>query len=1142
PWPHTDRPRRAAVSAFGVSGTNAHTILEQAPPTTTPEPHPHHAPDTEPHNLTIGLPLSAKTPNALRQQATKLAQHIEDHPQLPLPTIAHALATTRTLFKHRAVITARARHDALPALRALGKDEPHHNLVTGTATSHGKTVFVFPGQGSQYPGMAHDLYESCPPFTSAIDEIAAAFEPLLEHPLQDAMWGDRTDLLERTDYTQPVLFTVMTGLARLWQHHGIRPDAVIGHSQGEIAAAHIAGALSLTDAAKIVTLRARTLHTLTGTGGMAFLPLPHEHVQALLADYDDLHVAALNGPVNTVIAGNPAELHRLVAHLNDQDIKARTIPVNYASHTPHVHRLRAELHRLLADITPQPSSIAFYSTLTATPLDTTQLNADYWYRNLASPVLFEPTIHALGQDGHTTYIEPSPHPTLTSAVQDTLAPDTLTTGTLRKNHDDTHTLATALATLHAHGHPISRADLVHGSPAAPGAHTPLPSYPFQHTSHWLTLGTARRERNTLLHLEWEAISDVPGNARRPELPAHTLVLSPSPAVAAQLAPGAPCLPDFEALTSTLGDADLPTPDVILVPVASLAPYSDDTAALDPTGPAAVPAQVRETTHHVLGLLQRWLSSTRFAGCRLVLLTDRAIAVDETETPDLAQAPVWGLVRSAQAEHPDRFTLIDIDATTDQASAGQALTADAVALALTLVEPQLAIRDGKVRRPSFATTPLPKTQPTPMRDGTVLVTGGTGALGALTARHLVTHHGVTRLLLTSRRGPEAEGAEQLRTELTALGAHITLTACDAADHNALTHLINTIPTEHPLTAVIHTAGVLDLATLTNLTPEQLDSVMRPKVDAAWNLHRLTEGMDLDAFVLFSSIAGTLGAPGQANYAAANTFLDALAHHRHAQNLPATSLTWGPWAAETSMVRHLSAAALAGVSRDGFPPLATEDALGLLDAAMATGLPVLAPTRKARAALPSRGKEAEDGRDDSDNTAQSLSEQLAPLVEREQRERLLAVVGSATALVLAHPEPAGLDLGQTFKSLGFDSLTTVQLRNRLNTVTGLRLPSTLAFDHPTPASLVDFLRGQLVPDADDEPTSKAVLREIDKVSAALARLETDPVQDAEISLRLNDLLWQWSHRHGAALAPQAAESLETASDEELFEALDNELNAP
>ncbi|MGX1887870.1 type I polyketide synthase, partial [Streptomyces sp. NPDC055287] len=567
--------------------------------------------------------------------------------------------------------------------------------------------------------------------------------------------------------------------------------------------------------------------------------------------------------------------------------------------------------------------------------------------------------------------------------------------------------------------------------------------------------------NSLFRVQWVPF-DVPADSAS-TLTAETVVLGDGSGAAADAAPGATNHPDLESLGAVITEGG-PVPPLVIAPL-----------FLGPDDEAATPEQVHAAVHHALALLRTWVSDDRFAASRLVLVTRQAVATHRREVPHLAQAAVRGLVRAAQAEYPDRFTLVDLDE-------GAAETGGATILAAVAAqEPEAAVRRGVpcVPRLGVATdrhAPQKAFGFTP--GGTVLVTGGTGALGALTARHLVTHHGVTRLLLTSRRGPEAEGAEQLRTELTALGAHITLTACDAADHNALTHLINTIPTEHPLTAVIHTAGTVDMGLLPGLTFEQVESVMRPKVDAAWNLHRLTEGMDLDAFVLFSSIAGTLGAPGQANYAAANTFLDALAHHRHAQNLPATSLAWGPWAHEAGMIRHLSDSAVTHIGRSGFPPLPTGEALALFDATLASPAPSLVTARLDASALRLQAHQGvlprllrglvkpeapADVPAGDDSGTHSFNTRLAALPEADRPQYLVELVRDSAAAVLAHSDPEALDLEQTFKGLGFDSLTTVQFRNHLNAATDLGLPTTLAFDHPTPAALAQHLYQQLTESA-------------------------------------------------------------------------------
>ncbi|OMI84536.1 hypothetical protein BSZ07_38510, partial [Streptomyces sp. M1013] len=358
-----------------------------------------------------------------------------------------------------AAVTADTPDQFLAALDALATDRPHPHLVTHH-TLAGKTVFVFPGQGSQWTGMGADLYHHSPVFAHHLTACAHALAPHTDYNLTDVILQQNdAPALERVDVIQPVLWAMMVSLARLWQHHGIQPDAVIGHSQGEIAAAHIAGALTLDDAALIVARRARILRRLAGTGTMASLPTTAHHTTTLITELglDDVHIAAHNAPTATVVSGHPTQIHTLVTTAQQRDIRARTIDVDYASHCPHVDTLHHELITALTPITPQPTdgTIAFHSTLKAQHItDTTTLNAHYWTDNLRHPVLFHQTLTHLNNTGHTHYIETSPHPVLTTAIQHTLDthPHT-TTPTLRRNTPDHHTFTHHLATTHTHGHP-----------------------------------------------------------------------------------------------------------------------------------------------------------------------------------------------------------------------------------------------------------------------------------------------------------------------------------------------------------------------------------------------------------------------------------------------------------------------------------------------------------------------------------------------------------------------------------------------------------------------------------------------------------------------------------------------------------------
>ncbi|WP_344138148.1 type I polyketide synthase, partial [Saccharopolyspora halophila] len=481
-------------------------------------------------------------------------------------------------------------------------------------------------------------------------------------------------------------------------------------------------------------------------------------------------------------------------------------------------------------------------------------------------------------------------------------------------------------------------------------------------------------------------------------------------------------------------------------------------------PRSVPDSVHATVSQVLGVLQEWLSAERPDDARLVFVTRGAVPGD-----DVAAAASWGLVRSAQSEHPGRFGLLDLDA-------GSADSA-ALTTALGSAEPQLAVRDGGVSAARLARV-TPQDRPFEWgAEGAVLITGGTGGLGAVVARHLVAEHGVRDLLLVSRRGPDAAGADELVAELTARGAVVDVVACDVADRSAVAELVG----RQQVSAVVHTAGVLDDGVVESLTPERVDDVLRPKVDAAWHLHELIE--DSAAFVVFSSAAGTFGNAGQGNYAAGNAFLDALVRNRRARGLPGASLAWGAWA-QAGMASEQ-------VSRPGMPALPVSEGLELFDAALSAAEPVLLPVRldlpaiRARGEVPPllrglvRGRRPRAG--SGARAAESLATRLSGMTEAERREVLLDLVRGEVAGVLGHADGKAIDPSRAFQDLGFDSLTAVELRNRLGSTTGLRLPATLVFDYPNSAVLAEHLRDELLGAEAGTPV----------VTPALSPVTDDPV---------------------------------------------------
>ncbi|QWA24590.1 SDR family NAD(P)-dependent oxidoreductase [Streptomyces sp. JCM17656] len=509
-------------------------------------------------------------------------------------------------------------------------------------------------------------------------------------------------------------------------------------------------------------------------------------------------------------------------------------------------------------------------------------------------------------------------------------------------------------------------------------------------------------------------------------------------------------------TSDLADAD-GTADVLLVRA--------------PAGDGDVVADAHRTTEVFLRLVQDFLTDERLTGARLAVLTQGAVAAAPGDlVPEPAQAPLWGLLRTVQSEHPGRVVLIDADASADDRLLSAALTSG---------EAQVAVRSGELVAPRLRRA-VPGEGGAPWNEGPVLVTGGTGGLGAVVARHLVRVHGVRSLVLVSRRGESAAGAGELRTELEAAGASVTVAACDVSDRSALASLLTGVG---ELSGVVHTAGVLDDVTVEGLTADRLHSVLRPKVDAAWHLHELTRDMNLRAFVLYSSVSGLLGTAGQANYAAGNAFLDALAAHRRAAGLAATSLAWGLWDGTHGMGGTLGDSDLARWTRQGIRTLTPEQALALFDAALtgddALRVPVVLEQRALRAKsspllrelAPARSRRSAARAADSDVEGTTWAQRIAALPQERRRETVLDLVRGIVAGVLGHTDPQRLDPKRAFKESGFDSLAGVELRNRLNAATGLRLSATVVFDHPTPDGVADHLLSRIADTAAPAPVRAA-----------------------------------------------------------------------
>ncbi|WP_086859580.1 type I polyketide synthase [Streptomyces milbemycinicus] len=1442
-WAANGRTRRAGVSAFGISGTNAHVILEEAPAEEPGEAveAPANGEAIAPRP-TLGLvggvvpwPVSGRTGAALRAQAERLSAHVREHPALRAVDTGRSLALSREALEHRSVILTDGPDTVRSGLSAVAEGTPAAHVVSGIVDVRGRVVFVFPGQGSQWRGMAKELLASSPVFAERFAECDAALRRHLGWSVDDVVRGAADALsMEPIEVLQPVLFAVNVSLAALWRAAGVEPAAVVGHSQGEIAAAYVAGGLSLEDAARIVVQRSALFaEELVGRGAVASVALPAGVVAERLAPWDgSLVIAGRNGPGAVTVAGDTAALKEFVLECEREEIRARVVGSTVASHCAQVDPLRERILKMFADVAPRRGQVPFYSTVTGGLVDTATLDAGYWFRNARQPVDFEGAVRTLLADGFRFFVENSAHPVLTTGMQATFedaGTEAVALGSLRRDEGGPTRFLTSLAEGYVRGLPVGWDAVFAGTGAH---HTDLPTYAFQRERYWLettagqagdpaglglgdtghpllgaavrlasggeTLLTGRLSTRTHTWLADHAAHGtalLPGSAfvelalRAAEaagcehlaeltvdtplaLPAtgavqiQVTVAAPDTSgdralgvygraegcefdapwtrhatgVLAATAPEAPAVPNpaawppadaqpvsvanfrtrmadaghtygpafdglravwrvgkeyyaevalpeeraaeaarfglhpalldaalhpalLEAQGSTLwsewtgvtlsavgasilrvhirpagddGAVTVTVADATGAPVASVdavaprpvtaeemrgagasraslyrvewspvpAPgqtadwviLGDDplglTDALEESGAypqmyrdldalaeavdAGLPApelvvvsrggpartggdltgEALESASRLLTLVQQWSADERFTDSRLVVATRDAVAACAADAAaDLAYAPLWGLVRSAQAAHPGRFALLDIDV--DPGSL--AVFPSAVPAVIASGESQIALRAGAVLVPRVVRAAAGGAAAPSWSDrGTVLITGGTGGLGGVLARHLVTRHGVRHLLLVSRGGPEAAGARDLERELTAMGATVTVAACDVSDRNALARLLAGIPAEHPLTGVVHAAGVLSDAPLESLSGQDLARVFAPKVDAAVHLHELTRDAELTAFVLFSSASGVLGSLAQANYAAANAFLNALAQARRAQGLPAQSLAWGLWAGSSAMGE---AADTAKFARAGILPMSEDEGTGLFDAAAALDEALLMPvtldtaalrTRAADGTLPdllrglvraaparraARAAERESGE-------AGLARRLSGLSAADRHHTLVELVRGHVASVLGHGTPEAIEPDRAFKELGFDSLTALELRNRLQAATGLQLPASLVFDHPTLNATAGFVLEQLGPEGGTAlPPALEELERVESVLLAVAATDTGTRQ--KVTARLNALMSKWNDA-GTGGTAQAAdgsdEDLGSASDSELFALLDDELDTP
>nr|BAE93722.1 type I polyketide synthase [Streptomyces sp. NRRL 11266] len=1347
-WPETGEPRRAAVSSFGISGTNAHVILE-APAEEERAPAGESGSDRLP---VVPWVVSARSAEALRAQAARLGEFVARAGGEVSPVDVGTALLSRATGDYRAVVTGSGTEELTRALARVAADGSER-----ASAAAGGVGFLFTGQGAQWPGMGSGL-TGFPVFREAFEEVCGGFDGLLSRPLGEVLADAGGDgLIHRTEFTQAGLFAFEVAMFRQLRAWGVEPGVLVGHSVGELAAAHCAGVWSLADACRLVAARGRLMDALPPGGAMVSLRGSLDEVTALIEGCSRVDVAAVNGPLSVVVSGDEGEIEGLVSRWEADGGKARRLRVSHAFHSPLIEPMLADFRRVAEEVEYHEPSLTVVSNVTGEVAEAqTVCDPEYWVRHVRRAVRFADGVQAAARTGVSVFVEVGPARVLTAMGQECLPDEPVNWIALsrapREGDKESPIEQSAKAnTEFAHEESRAAGDLMSGVGAAFSAGVPvdwravfggvrgrrvaLPTYAFQRRRYWLSgpasngdpaglglgafghglLGAAVTSASSGAVVLTGRISRagdgwltghriqgrvlVPGAAlvemalragdeagcpvlddltleaplELPETggvqiqvtvdpaedgePARTVIvharpddgtdgpfirhatgrLTPAtddtagePWQGAWPPPGGEAVdlagaydllaeqgyeygsgfrgltalwrdgstryaevvlpeehtgehgPDAFGLHPALLDAALHTllvdtgdvqdagirvpfswskvalhataathlrvkavpagPDTVAItlfdaeggPVAEVgeltmrtlaaetqpaadlytlrwtpqqlpgdvpdlaswaalgatAPVPDtparhyaslaDILATDdqPTAVVYVPAPGGTTptaahtaVNDLLTLLQQHLAEPRLADTPLVVLTRHA----HTAEPDPVHAALWGLARTAQTEQPGRIHLLDTDDHPDTR------THLPRALAEALKTPQLALHVGTPHTPHLTHLPPQGDAGRALgrRNGTVLITGGAGALGGLVARHLAAEHGVRHLLLAGRRGIDTPGAPELQEQLRAAGAEATFARCDLTDRDAVARMLAGIPDDRPLTAVVHAAGVVADATIASLTPETLREVLAPKVDAATHLDELTRDLDLDAFVLFSSIAGVLGTPGQGNYAAANAWLDALAARRRARGQAGQALAWGLWGdvgGSGGMGAALGEAELARWSRSGIAPLTPELGLASLDAALRTRTPNVIPVRMD---LPALRAQAEVGevpyllrdfaprrrarRVAAAGTAtgtSALAGRLAALDAAAQDAELLALVRTQAALVLGHDDAAHVDAEQDFKALGFDSLTAVELRNRVNSAAGVRLAPTVVFNHPTPARLARHLRDEVL----------------------------------------------------------------------------------
>ena len=1122
PWPRGKKRRLAGVSSFGFSGTNAHVIVEEAPARGDIQK----AFERPQHLLTV----SARNEEALGQLVRSYGEQL-GRQDGGLADFCYTANAGRAHFEHRLAVIGGTGEQVQDRLRSAVPGPP-----VG-ARSKLRVGFLFPGQGSQYAGMGKELWESQPVFRAALEECAGHLGASLDQPLLDLLWGSRSHLLDQTVYTQPALFAVEYSLAQLWRSWGIEPASVAGHSVGEYVAACLAGVYSLADGLRLIAGRGRLMQAVSGSGAMTAIWADEGRVRTALEGLEErVTIAALNGPESVVISGYVDELGKAEQRLCAIGIKTQRLRTSHGFHSPQMRAVEEPFEQLAGEVRFAQPRLRLVSSVTGRQVGPDEMShASYWRRQVSEPVRFQQAMRSLAENGSEVFLEVGPGTTLCGLGRQCLSdPGLLWLPSLGKGRGEGEQMLTGLSQLYTHG---AEVDWEAFDQPYARRRVSLPTYPFQRQRYWADFGSVRRapgarsqdapesgshvahslvqqepRADWFYEVSWQRQAAPPNGAldspaaRRQRVrgaaPGY-LIVSADNDLAAQLASRIRELGGNARLAAS-GDAAraelrLQRPALVLHLASSAAHGAFASGRPEPLPSPSENACLCEA----LATAQAVLSCE--SEVRLWIVTTGAQCALAAQPLDLEQAPLWGFGKTFALENPGCWGgLIDLD---PSAAASQSAAELLSEIGNDDGEDQIAFRNGDRYAARLARSPAPILASAVFAGNkSYIITGGLGGLGLKTASWMA-DHGARNLVLIGRRAPSPEATSVLEG-LRRAGARVEVFATDAGSRSQMIEVFDTIQsTLPPVGGVFHAAGVLDDGVVAGQTPERFHKVMHAKVAGAWNLDQLTMHMPLDFFVLYSSVASLIGSAGQAGYAAANAYLDALAINRKAAGLPALSINWGGWA-EVGMAARARARtphqteyqlmapdlALAALKK-ALLMRAAQVAIAAIDWAAHSSLHRSQPFFKD--VLP---KVVQEGC--SSSVQRTSSERLFEVLQgsgSEERRRLLSRYLVEILAPTLGIEPRTIQPSEPISDYGLDSLMALEFRNRIDTEFALQIPAVELLRGMTLAEVVTRIEAELARPASHQP------------DAAVSR------KDVAFPLSLGQQEWWW---FGHKLMPGSA----------------------